>query len=98
MDSAARTTKPRPSRFTRFLMTTFRIFFLTLLLTGLGMGLGLFTGIMATVVGSLFAHHPVDLTRSYKLFAVPAAIVFGGCTLVFQVIQAVREGLQKQKD
>jgi uncharacterized BrkB/YihY/UPF0761 family membrane protein len=91
MGSTAAMSKPRPSRFVRFLMISFRILFLTLLLTGLGMGLGLFTGIMVTVVGSLFAHHPVDLTRSYKVFAFPAALIFGGCTLVFQIIQSVRE-------
>ena len=98
MDSAGTMSKPRPSRFVRILMTTFRIFFLTLLLTGLGMGLGLFTGILTTVIGSLFAHHPVDLTRSYKVFAVPSAIIFGACALVFQIVQSVREGLQKQRD
>ena len=87
--------KPRPSWFVRFLMTSFRILFLTLLLTGVGMGLGLFTGILMTVVGSLFAHHPVDLTRSYKVFAVPAAVIFGGCTLVFQIVQSVQEAMRR---
>ncbi len=95
MSSAATMSKPKPSWFVRFFMTAFRIFFLTLLFTGLGMGLGLLTGILTTVIGGLFAHHPLDLTRSYKVFAVPSALIFGGCTLVFQVVQAVREAVKK---
>jgi uncharacterized BrkB/YihY/UPF0761 family membrane protein len=96
MGSTSAMSKPRPSWFVKALMKTFRILFLTLLMTGLGMGLGLFTGILTTVIGGLFAHHPLDLTRSYKVFAIPSAVIFGGCTLVFQVVQAVREGLQRQ--
>jgi uncharacterized BrkB/YihY/UPF0761 family membrane protein len=96
MGTTATMSKRRPSWLVRTLMITFRIVFLTLLMTGLGMGLGLFTGILTTVIGSLFNHHAVDLTRSYKVFAIPSAVIFGSCTLVFQIVRAVRERLQKQ--
>jgi uncharacterized BrkB/YihY/UPF0761 family membrane protein len=95
MGSTATMSKPRPSWFVKSLMIAFRIFFLTLLFTGLGMGLGLFTGILTTVIGSLFSHHAVDLTRAYKVFAIPSAIIFGSCALVFQVVRAVREALAR---
>jgi uncharacterized BrkB/YihY/UPF0761 family membrane protein len=95
MGTSAAMSKPQPSWFVRLFMTAFRIFFLTLLFTGLGMGLGLFTGIMTTVIGGLFAHHPIDLTRSYKVFAVPSAVIFGLCALVFQTVQAVREAVKR---
>ena len=95
MGTAATMSKPHPSWFVKTLMITFRIVFLTLLMTGLGMGLGLFTGILTTVIGGLFAHHPLDLTRSYKVFAIPSAVIFGSCALVFQIVRAVREAVRR---
>lgn len=91
MGSAATMTKPRPSWFVKFLMISFRICFVTLLLTGLGMAFGLFTGIMTTVIGGLFTHHPLDLTRAYRVFAVPSAIIFGSCTFLFQIFKSIKE-------
>jgi uncharacterized BrkB/YihY/UPF0761 family membrane protein len=96
MGTAATMTKPRPSWFVRTLMVTFRILFLTLLVTGLGMGLGLFVGILTTVIGGAVTHHALDLTRAYRVFAIPSAIVFGSCALVFQIIKSVREAVRKQ--
>ena len=94
MGTAATMTKPRPSRFIRFLMISFRICFVTLLLTGVGMGLGLFVGILTTVIGGAISHHAIDLTRAYKVFAIPSALVFGSCTLVFQTVKSVREAFR----
>lgn len=95
MGTSATMTKPRPSRFVRFLMISFRICFVTLLLTGVGMGLGLFVGILTTVIGGAFSHDAIDLTRAYKVFAIPSAIVFGCCTFVFQVVKSVREAFRR---
>jgi uncharacterized BrkB/YihY/UPF0761 family membrane protein len=95
MASAATMTKPRPSWFVKFIMTAFRIFLLTLLFTGLGMGLGLFTGIITTVIGSAITHHPLDLTRAYKVFAIPTAITFGSCTFVYQIAMAIKNAARK---
>jgi cytochrome b subunit of formate dehydrogenase len=95
MGSAATMTKPRPSWFVRFIMITFRICFVTLLLTGLGMGVGLFVGILTTVIGGAISHHAIDLTRAYKVFAIPSALVFGSCTLLFQIVKSVREAVSR---
>jgi uncharacterized BrkB/YihY/UPF0761 family membrane protein len=95
MGSAATMSTPRPSWFVKFFMIAFRIFFLTLLLTGVGMGAGLFVGILTTVIGGAFSHHPLDLTRAYRVFAIPSAILFGSCTLVFQVVKSVKEAVKK---
>ena len=95
MGTTATMSKPRPSWFVKFLMIAFRIFFVTLLLTGLGMAFGLLIGILTTVIGGLFTHHPLDLTRAYKVFAVPSAIVFGSCTFLFQMVKAVREAFRR---
>ena len=95
MGTAATMTKPHPSRFVRFLMISFRICFVTLLLTGLGMGLGLFVGILTTVIGGAITHHAIDLTRAYKVFAIPSAIIFGSATFVFQVVKSVREAVRR---
>ncbi len=80
----------KPGLLNRIFRNTFRILFLTLLCTGLGMGLGLFVGILTTVIGSAFAHHSPDLTRAYRVFAIPSAIIVGSCAFVFQVVQALR--------
>jgi uncharacterized BrkB/YihY/UPF0761 family membrane protein len=95
MGTAATMTKPRPSWFVRFIMISFRICFVTLLLTGVGMGVGLFVGILTTVIGGAFTHHAIDLTRAYRVFAIPSAVVFGSCTLVFQVVKSLREAVRR---
>ncbi len=95
MESAATQERPRPSWFIRLIMVSFRVLFLTLLFTGLGMALGLFTGIMTTVIGGAFAHHPLDLTRAYKVFAIPTAIVVGSCTFLYNVFRAVQNAFKK---
>ena len=95
MGSAATMTKPRPSWFVKTLMIVFRIVFLTLLVTGLGMGLGLFVGILTTVIGGAVNHHALDLTRAYRVFAIPSAVIFGSCALIFQVVKSVREAVAR---
>ena len=111
MGTAATMTKPRPSWFVRFIMISFRICFVTLLLTGVGMGVGLFVGILTTVIGGAFTHHAIDLTRAYRVFAIPSAIisrpivrpsstiasaiVFGSCTFVFQIVKSLRETFRR---
>ena len=95
MGTAATMTKPRPSWFVRFIMISFRICFVTLLLTGVGMGVGLFVGILTTVIGGAFTHHAIDLTRAYRVFAIPSAFVFGSCTFVFQIVKTLRETFRR---
>jgi len=95
MGTAATMTKPRPSWFVRFIMISFRICFVTLLLTGVGMGVGLFVGILSTVISGAFTHHAIDLTRAYRVFAIPSAIIFGSCTFVFQIMKTLRETFRR---
>ncbi len=79
----------RPGILNRILRNTFRVLFLTLLLTGLGMAVGLTIGILATIIGGIFTHH-LDMTRAYRFFAIPLAILVGSCGFVYQVVQAIR--------
>jgi hypothetical protein len=59
------------------------------------MGVGLFVGILTTVIGGAFTHHAIDLTRAYRVFAIPSAVVFGSCTLVFQIVKSAREAFRR---
>ncbi len=95
MESAAIQARPRPSWFVRFIMVSFRVLFLTLLFTGLGMALGLMTGILTTVIGGLFSHHALDLTRAYRVFAIPSAIVVGSGTFLYNVFRALQKTFKK---
>jgi len=90
MSTTAPVSRPRPSWFVRLIMTSFRIFFLTLLFTGLGMAVGLTTGILTTVISAAFTHHALDLTRAYRVFAIPSAIVVGSCAFLYQLVRAVK--------
>ncbi len=89
MESAVAPVKARPSWFVRLIMTSFRILFLTLLFTALGMALGLTTGILVTAISGLFTHH-VDMTNAYRHFAIPSAITVGSCTFLYNVVQSIR--------
>ena len=57
--------------------TVVRIFFLTLLFTAFGMGLGLFLGIAGMVAYSLLHGGQVDMRNAYRDMAIPVAMVCG---------------------
>ena len=71
-------------------MTTSRIVLLTLMSMALGMGLGLLTGIFATIVVSMIRHTNADMTLAYRTYAIPTALVFGGVMLVYQLVREIR--------
>ncbi len=57
--------------------------------TGLGMGIGLFSGILVQVVRSLMHRaSAIDMTVAYRYFAIPLAVLGGTAALVtFAVIE-----------
>jgi hypothetical protein len=66
-----------------------RVLFTTLLLTAGGMGVGLFAGIIGSVIYGAIRGH-VDMTNAYKHVAIPVAIAFGCIALVGSAILEVR--------
>lgn len=56
--------------------------------TGLGMAIGLLTGILVQVVRSLVHRGAIDMTVAYRFFAIPLAVTCGmGALVVFSVIE-----------
>ncbi len=64
----------------------FRVFFVTLLFTMLGMGLGLFCGILwFSISGAIHNAHP-DLSLAYRVVAIRVAVASGSIALLYQLL------------
>ncbi len=85
---------PRPNRFQRAIMFTFRTLFFTLLCTMAGMGIGLFVGIIGTAILNAVRHGGVDMSNAYRHVAIPVAILAGLSALLFQIIAGIRTALR----
>jgi hypothetical protein len=72
------------------LMKLTRIIWLTAMFAGLGMGLGLLFGILGVIARAAITHAPANLTLSYRAAGFPAAIVFGGCALVWNLLRTAQ--------
>jgi hypothetical protein len=78
----------RRSRLSIVIAAVIRTVVFTVTCTGLGMAIGLFTGILVQVIRSLVHHGAIDMTVAYRIFAIPLAVVCGVSALVvFSVIE-----------
>lgn len=91
------TSRPRPSWLVRFIRTTFRIFFLTLLFTCLGMALGLFVGILYTLIAGGLTHTHVELLRAVHNFAIPCAVASGTVAFLWNLGRAVHGAVKRER-
>jgi hypothetical protein len=67
-----------------------RVLFTTLLFTAGGMGIGLFLGIIGTILfGGLRGH--IDMTNAYRHVAIPFAICVGTVALIGAAVLEYRE-------
>jgi len=85
---------PKPNRFQKAFMVTFRTLFLSLLCAMAGMGIGLFVGILGTAILNAVRHGGVDMATAYRHVAVPAAITAGSCAFLYQVLAGIRTTLR----
>ena len=67
-----------------------RVLFATLLFTAGGMAVGLFLGIICTVVVSSLRGGHIDMTDAYRHVAVPFAILTGFVALIGSAVLEVR--------
>ncbi len=80
--------KPRRSRASILLATGFRILLFAITCTGLGMAIGLFSGILVQVVRSLLHRGAIDMTVAYRYFGIPLAAIGGlGALIVFSILE-----------
>ena len=54
-----------------------RVLLFAITCTGLGMAVGLFSGIVVQVLRSVGHHGALDMTVAYRYFAIPLAVVLG---------------------
>jgi hypothetical protein len=86
--AVANSFRSRRSRVSILVGTGVRIVLFVITCTGLGMAIGLFTGILVQVARSLVHRGAIDMTVAYRFFAIPLAITCGvGALVVFSVIE-----------
>jgi hypothetical protein len=74
-----------------------RLVLLTLLWAGLGMGAGLFCGIVGLVIASAMAHRTPDMTMAYREISIPVAMVSGSCAFVWNLGRTIQAALLRGK-
>jgi ABC-type sugar transport system permease subunit len=87
----------RPSWLVWTLMKTFRTVMLTVLWSGLGMGAGLFCGIVGLLVAATIQHKRPEMDLAYRLVAIPVAICAGSCALLWNLVRAAQEAVERLK-
>ena len=85
---------PKPTRFQKAFILTFRTLFVSLLFAMGGMALGLFCGILGTAILNAVRHGGVDMANAYRHVAVPVAITAGSCAFLYQVFAGIRTTLR----
>jgi hypothetical protein len=80
--------KVRRSAISIWISAVLRTIIFTVTCTGLGMAIGLFTGILVQVLRSLVHRGAIDMTVAYRYFGFPLAAVGGiGALVIFSVIE-----------
>jgi hypothetical protein len=79
------------------LMKGFRLVVLTLLWTGLGMGAGLFCGILGVVIASALMHRTPDMSLAYRHVSIPVAIGSGSCAFLWNLLRTIQAAAAKRR-
>jgi len=83
-------THPHRSKLSLVLTSVVRVLFTTLLFTAGGMGVGLFFGIVGTIVYGIIKGGSIDMTNAYKHVAIPVAITVGAAAFLGALVLEVR--------
>jgi uncharacterized membrane protein len=67
-----------------------RVLFATMLFTAGGMAVGLFCGIVGTVVYGMINGGQIDMTNAYRHIAIPIALLCGSVALIVSTVIEVR--------
>jgi hypothetical protein len=67
-----------------------RVLFATFLFTAAGMAVGLFCGIVGTVVYGMIKGGQIDMSNAYRHVAIPIALLVGSVALVGAAVLEVR--------
>ncbi len=72
------------------LASILRVLFATLLFTAGGMAVGLFCGILGTVIYGMIRGGQIDMSNAYRHVAIPVALVIGSVALIGAAVLEVR--------
>lgn len=75
----------------------FRVVVLTVLWSGLGMGVGLFCGIMGVAVGSAILHRAPQMDMAYRSISIPLAILCGSCAFLWNAARTIQAAAERMK-
>ena len=79
------------------LMKSFRVLFLTVLWAGLGMGVGLFCGILGVLAVGALRHQAPDMSMAYRYVSIPVAICSGSCAFVWNVFRVAQAAGERRR-
>ena len=86
----------QPSWLVWTLMKGYRVVLLTVLWTGLGMGAGLFCGIIGVLAWNGIMHRTPDMSVAYRDVSIPVAICSGGCAFLWNLMRACQAAARKR--
>jgi uncharacterized membrane protein YhhN len=79
------------------LMKGFRVIVLTVLWSGLGMGVGLFCGILGVLAAGAIQHRTPDMSVAYRYISIPVAIGSGSCAFLWNVVRTLQAAAQRHR-
>ena len=86
-----------PTAFSLVLTSLVRVLFTTMLFTAGGMAVGLFLGIVGTILYGMVNGGQIDMTAAYRHVAIPVAILAGTVALVVSALLEVRNRRSSRK-
>jgi hypothetical protein len=86
-----------PSWLVWTLMKGFRVLLLAVLWAGLGMGVGLFCGIVGLVSWSAMAGRTPEMDLAYRNVAIPVAICCGTGAFLWNLVRTVQAAARRRK-
>jgi len=90
MSASASSSALRRSKAPTVFKSVVRVLFATLLFTAGGMAVGLFCGIVGTVIYGMIKGGQIDMTNAYRHVAIPIALVVGSVALVGSAVLELR--------
>ena len=85
----------QPSWFVWTLMKGTRLLMLTVLWSGLGMGAGLFGGIVVLLALGILHHRLPPMDLAYRYSAIPAAIIAGSGAFTWNLMRTVQAAVKR---
>ena len=86
-----------PSWLVWTLMKGLRLIFLTVLWAAVGMGVGLFCGIIGLLAQGALHHQTPDMSLAYRSVSIPVAIFSGSCAFALNLVRTLQAAAQRHK-